>query len=272
MLNEPNKTPNISPIRYAQWAFDNLSTEITPHLQLLRQSKNLTPEELRAAHKSLMNIYGTQAQMHNLAELFGEDDSISALKYCSYNAKQFIETIVRQIEKSIHSDKIHIHPSFGDGCNTVILDARRTSLILYNLISNSIIHTKSKEKIITIKLRMQGDNLIISVIDNGNGIPITKRKTLFSAFEEGILPSSLSKTGGGYMLSGLGLSVSQKAATDMRGQIRYVPSREHTEFEVSIPQTGLDRMYVSETIIFIPDIELITRCLATAKLCLEAEN
>ncbi len=265
-MNEPNKIPNISPVRYAQWAFDNLATEVAPHLQILRQSENLTPEELNSAHKSLMGIYATQAQIHNLAELFGDNDRVSALKYCSYNAKQFVDAIKNQIERTVASDKITIFTEIEKDVKTVILDARRTSLILYNLISNAIIHSKPKEKRIRIKLSVRDDKLFISVIDNGNGISLAKRKNLFSAFENGYLPSFLSQTGGGFTLSGLGLSVSQKAAMDMKGQLSYVPSREQTEFEFYIPQTGADRMNVSETIIFVPDMELMTRCLAGAML------
>ena len=272
MLNEPSKLANVSPIRYAQWALDNLAAEISPHLQLLRQSENLTPEELFSAHSALMNVYGTQAQIHNLAELFGDDDRVSSVKYCSYNAQQFIQTIKTHVERAIDCNNIYINSDISSEIKTVILDARRTSLILYNLISNAIIHSKPKEKHITIKLSMQDDNLVILVTDNGNGIPMTKRKNLFSAFENGILPASIAETGGGYNLSGLGLSVAQKAARDMKGELRYVPSRDLTKFEFYIPQTGSDRINVSETIMFIPDIELINRCFATVKLLSVAEK
>lgn len=239
MINDLKATysnENIDPVRISQWAIDNLMEKTSPYLQTLMYIKNLEPEQLECVYKTKLYITKTYSDIHNIAELYGADDAVSSLKFASYNIEHFLNAATKQILKMFDKYNIDILYDCSKTSKNVYLDIRRTSLILFNLISNSIIHTKNKEKIIKISAFHRGDDFVLSVSDNGQGIKPSMRDNLFTISDKLLSSKFMDRTGSGLILTGIGLPVAQKSAKDMDGTLNYIPSKSGAVFELSIPQ------------------------------------
>lgn len=227
---------DINPVRMSQWAIDKLMEKTSPYLQSVMYVKNMEPEQLECIYKTKLYIAKTYSDIHNIAELYGTDDSISTLRFASYNINHFLCASTNHIRKIFDSGNINIRYDCSQSSSSVYLDIRRTSLILFNLISNSIIHTKNKNKEIDISAFRRGDDFVLRVSDNGQGIHPDIRKNLFTVSDKKMSSLLMSKTGGGLSLTGIGLVVAQKSALDMNGSLTYIPSKSGTVFELTVPQ------------------------------------
>jgi len=106
----------------------------------------------------------------------------------------------------------------------------RVNMILENLISNSIKYRnpENNNPYISIESYIEGSNFILSVSDNGLGIPENQQHKLFKMFNR-FHP----KVAFG---SGLGLYLMKKSAEVLGGDIRHVNQAQGTMFTLIIPQ------------------------------------
>ncbi len=241
---------------------DSMLEKNTPLFHILMYAKNLDPEQLLYIYKIKLNSYKAYTSAHNLMLLQDEDDEISSVNMASYNAEYFLKGVVRQTLKLFNANDINITLNCKSGCRSVLFDLRRTSLILFNLISNSAIHTNKKQKNILITTEKHGSDFVITFSDDGQGIPKNKIDSLFESYKIKPDKTRLIETGGMY-ISGLGLAVSRKVARDMQGELSYIPTKTGAKFELVIPQLKHhDR--ISETIEKAPDLEFAEKYLASA--------
>jgi PAS domain S-box-containing protein len=83
---------------------------------------------------------------------------------------------------------------------TAEIDAAKVERIVENLVLNAVKHTPSQSSI-QVRLDVQGEDLLLSVEDEGPGIPEEYKKSVFETFNRG--PNVLSATPG----AGIGLSL-----------------------------------------------------------------
>jgi len=113
----------------------------------------------------------------------------------------------------------------------------RVSMILENLISNAVKYQNpdSKSPYISIETRMEGSDFILSVSDNGLGIPTGQQHKLFKMFNR-FHP----KVAFG---SGLGLYLMKKSAEVLGGDISYVDQDVGAKFKLTIPQSQENHLH-----------------------------
>lgn len=68
---------------------------------------------------------------------------------------------------------------------TLMADERRLKQALYNLLSNSLKFTPEGGKVV-ISVRLEGNEMLLSVADTGIGIPLEQQTQVFDKFERGI--------------------------------------------------------------------------------------
>ncbi|TFD81513.1 sensor histidine kinase [Cryobacterium sp. Sr8] len=108
-------------------------------------------------------------------------------------------------------------------------DASRLHQVLANLLANARVHTPPGTSVTT-ALAAEGDRAVVTVTDDGPGIPENLRSTLFERFARGD-SSRFRGTGS----TGLGLAIARAVVTAHRGEIT-VESREgFTRFRVTLP-------------------------------------
>lgn len=101
--------------------------------------------------------------------------------------------------------------------------------ILENLISNAIkYHDPEKEKpFIKIKAEQKEKNIVLTIIDNGIGIPEAQREKMFTMFERFHPKVSFG--------SGLGLYLVKQNAKALNGDVKYKARDDGSEFQLTFP-------------------------------------
>lgn len=105
---------------------------------------------------------------------------------------------------------IRIVPPVEGGQVQAIAEFRRVLQIMLNLVTNAIRYSPDGTEV-SIDIAQDGDNSLISVSDQGGGIPVEDRERVFEKFER------LGRSGDGG--SGLGLYISRRLARAMGGDL-----------------------------------------------------
>ena len=128
--------------------------------------------------------------------------------------KNTVEKAVESMQPTADKKKVKIIVNCPD--IVILHDSARTIQILTNLLKNSLNSMTEKDGVIQITVKDHSSKIIISVNDNGIGIPIHKQKNLFKKFYQ--VDSSLTRDGGG---SGLGLSICKGLVEILGGNIGF---------------------------------------------------
>lgn len=115
---------------------------------------------------------------------------------------------------------------------TVTGDAARLKQVLSNLLGNARNHTPAGTRVVT-SLEQGDDEVLLSVIDDGPGIPEAQRADLFERFTRG--DASRHRATGS---TGLGLSIAKAVVSAHGGRIELDPGDRGAAFRVHLPRTA----------------------------------
>jgi len=117
-----------------------------------------------------------------------------------------------------------------DDAVTVPGDPARLHQVLANLLANARTHTPP-DTIVTVTLNTDaGDHAVITVVDNGPGIPAALQPEIFERFARG--DTSRSRAAGS---TGLGLAIVAAVVEAHRGDVEVASEPGRTEFVVRLP-------------------------------------
>jgi two-component system OmpR family sensor kinase len=111
----------------------------------------------------------------------------------------------------------------------VVADAARLHQVLANLLANARIHTPP-EATVEVALSVEGDRAVVTVTDDGPGIPENLQATLFERFARGD-SSRFRGTGS----TGLGLAIARAVMTAHHGEVGVESNPGRTCFRVALP-------------------------------------
>jgi len=122
-----------------------------------------------------------------------------------------------------------------DSEDEVQADPSRVRQILFNLVDNACKYAGDHAQVEVTASRRNG-SVVLTVDDDGPGVPPAQRRTIFRAFNRGALGPGDSVRG-----LGLGLSISQELAQSMGGSLLCGQSPlGGARFELELPATGHD--------------------------------
>jgi PAS domain S-box-containing protein len=153
------------------------------------------------------------------------------------NVIKFIKNIIAEAKPLIVSrtQEIIFHEN-GFKLGTVPLDENLMRQVIHNLVVNAIRYSPEKNGLIEVSLNKYDDkNFIISVKDNGIGIPPEAQRRIFEKFyrADNAIKSITEGTG-------LGLYVSKMIVTSSGGKIWFESKKDKgTEFFVELPLSGM---------------------------------
>ena len=118
-----------------------------------------------------------------------------------------------------------------DDADQVVADPDRLEQVVENLVANALRHTPSSGTI-DLCARIDGDAVIVSVIDSGEGIASAHLPHLFERFYK----VDGARTNNSAAGSGLGLSIAKAIVERHHGSIRAASVPGRTAFIVTLPQ------------------------------------
>jgi signal transduction histidine kinase len=119
----------------------------------------------------------------------------------------------------------------ADALPTVPGDRRQLQIVLTNLIGNAIkYHASDEPPQVHVSVDDAGDAYVISVADNGRGVPSERRVAIFEMFER--------SDGGRTTGHGIGLALCRRIVERHDGRIWVEPGRDRgSVFRVALPKS-----------------------------------
>jgi two-component system sensor histidine kinase KdpD len=177
-------------------------------------SNSLTLDE-EARQQIYSDIYTESMWLIGLVENLLYATRIEDGKMQLNRSVEILDDIVQEAVK--HIDRTHqkrmIYIDTHDEIIPVYADANLIVQVIVNLLDNSIKYTED-DSVIRISVRKEGDTAVVSVADNGTGIPQTEKEKVFDMFYTGGNRSSDSRRS-----LGLGLTLCKSIINSHGGTI-----------------------------------------------------
>jgi len=140
--------------------------------------------------------------------------------------KKIIQEVFDQLKFTVDAGRIKKRIKITQD-NPFVSDPRRLKVIFNNLISNAVRYNNGKEPQINIEVRVENNQAVISIQDNGRGIAKEHVEHVFEMFYRA------AETNVG---SGLGLYIVKETIDKLKGSINLISKeRDGTTVEVKIP-------------------------------------
>jgi signal transduction histidine kinase len=215
------------PIKY----IDEQAPRISKWINYLLKQKILAPEDaIFSKEEILVRLEGLKNEAGLLIALFSKVDPLAVKKRritSNISIKELFDRTKILFESELK--KYGITTKFNFKNNFFVSGAESDIyIILTNLFDNSIFWlslSKKRERMISVDLFYDDENLTIDFIDNGPGI---KDEFIESIFE----PGFSTKPRG----TGLGLSIAGEAASRNNGSIKLMNYKNGTYFRISLPK------------------------------------
>ncbi len=254
-------TPDITLLRVSEMFISRALIEASSALQLIQRDGKLPPELFDFAYRAELGCRGTMAKINSLIELYSGDDTMDRVRYASYRLEQFFDAISLQMNRLLGHKldgtiSFHLEESSYD---TATFDARRVSMILYQLVANSLQHGRTNNKNVKISAFVGDSMLRISVKDYGGGILPSKTKDLFCGFSKALDLHRLATGPFPPVIQGIGLPLCKKLVEDMGGNISLKNYKVGAKFILEIPQRS---NCLREISMYQPNDTLLKGCFA----------
>lgn len=196
---------------------------------------DLTPEQ----NQWIRNMTDSSA---HLIEVVGDILNVSRLdlgrvKIAARPQKiiNLLERCVQDVRPLAEGKRIELKLEVSQELPKVIVDDAILTQITHNLLTNAIRYTKAGKGIVTVRFRAQDGGYVLSVQDNGIGIPHDAAPHVFERFYRAKNALTIDSQG-----SGLGLYLVQVMCDAFNGKVWFESARgKGTTFYVWIPQEGM---------------------------------
>ena len=202
-------------------------TAVSSHLEAMIDGLwEPTPERLKSCYEEIGRLSGLISDMESLAQI--ESDNLKLLK-SPVDLLELASTVGGNFE--IESTKKNISVEIQGESTVVYADRDRLNQVIINLLSNAVKYTPENGQV-RISVKNTTENGIITVEDNGIGIPEDELPLIFERFYR-TDKSRNRKTGG----AGIGLTISKAIVNAHEGKIEVTSSVEHGScFTITLPK------------------------------------
>lgn len=198
-LTHDLRTPLLAAIQTLQFFLDGTLGEIEEKQKTLLDTMKKSNEDMLGLVNALLEVYKYESGKLNLCKT-------------TFDLAGFVEDCLAQIRALAQKKQIELDVVFNGADNSQITaDRNELRRVLLNLCGNALNHTPEGGKIEITASNQEGD-LILSVKDNGIGIPSGDLPKLFKRFSQG---TSKKRSVG----TGLGLYLSRQIIEAHQGKI-----------------------------------------------------
>lgn len=176
-------------------------TTISGFGELLSMPQTGKLNEVQSEYLDHVNTSSTilKAIIDDILDLATIDAGAMELELQEFEIAPAITSVVDNLSAFLEENHVSIKTDIGPEASNIIADSTRFRQIIYNLISNAINHSPDGGNII-VDSSVENGNVLISVSDQGPGVPDEERDKIFSRFES-------STKGNARKGAGLGLSI-----------------------------------------------------------------
>ncbi len=187
---------------------------------------------------TLENLHPIQEQNLTLVRLVDDLQTLSladsgqlTLEQTPTNVNQLVERILHRFQPACHQKEVTVRYDPPGKPIMANIDPQRVEQIILNLLSNAL-HHSPRGKSIRVQLHSDEDDLKLTVLDHGEGIPEEEIPYIFERFYKS--SQTREREDGG---TGLGLSISQKLVQAHDGSIQVQNNpRGGAEFRLELPR------------------------------------
>jgi len=233
---EREKQLNEMKSRFVSMASHEFRTPLSAVLSSISLVESYASDE--QAEKRKKHIARIKSSVRNLTDILSNFLSLDKLEQgkiqtenLAFNIDEFMEDMLEEVDNMLKKKKQKIiYSSNGNG--DIVQDKKILGNIMLNLLSNAAKYSP-EEKDIYVDVDVKGENVIISVKDNGIGIPEEEQKNLFKNFFRANNATNIQGTG-------LGLSIVKKYVEVLKGNISFKSQPGNgTTFTISFPHNQL---------------------------------
>lgn len=212
------RTPMHAILSYSEFGLEEIEDADKEELQRYFQRIHTSGDRLLGLLDNLLNLSKLQSDLMDFT--FREN-----------NVAECITRAVSDIKEEADEKSITIKTDLKDEALPANCDAEKIILVINQLLSNAIKFSE-KETTITVEGRKDSKgNVVVSVADQGIGVPEADRIHIFDAFAEG------SQTQSGAGGKGLGLAICHGIITKHHGTIECSDNKDSgAVFSFAIPQ------------------------------------
>lgn len=165
----------------------------------------------------IVQIKNASTELSNLIDgilKYSMDASVISKERKSINLNELLKT-VRAIVDPNNSAKINL--LFSDSAQ-IFTNQTALEQILINILTNSIKYNDKETTVIDIEYRVDADNVMLSICDNGPGVKEDDRDRIFEIFETASISDKFGRKG-----SGIGLATVKSLVAILDGKVEVFP-------------------------------------------------
>jgi signal transduction histidine kinase len=207
-------------------------------------------KELTDEHKEyLESIYQSTERMvllvNDLLSLSRLESGRLKVDPRTLDLREFVQNIIDEVKQVAKAKKVNIGLSCQKDLPPISIDPNLMRQVIHNLITNAIRYTaESKDPAVEVKITKPKNDFIVSIKDNGIGIPEPVQDRIFEKFYRADNAIKANTEG-----TGLGLYVSKMIVESSKGKIWFESEQgKGTQFFVAIPGKGMKKKQGDKTI------------------------
>ena len=210
-------------------------TAIDGYISLIKEDKPQFSPAIEKNFAAVEEASGRLKQLVNdLLEVARGESGTIKVDVSKLDINELIDQVVREVKPAADEKHVQLQVSL-DQTNTMVMgDTEKLAEVVENLMSNAVKFSKAQGASIAVSTKRDGNMLVVSVADNGYGIPKEEQAKVFQKFFKYRGDETQSVPG-----TGLGLFVVRMLVEKMGGRIGFVSEAGRgTTFSFSIPIAG----------------------------------
>lgn len=187
--------------------------------EVLADSKNLTDKEQRYARNIQTSGRSLMTLINDVLDLAKIESGKMELHAAEFQMDDLVERQVSTLMPIAEKRQIALTWSVDSGMPTLFQDPGKMQQILTNLISNAIKFTPEGGRV-RIAATKVDDQCVVTIEDNGIGIPLDEQERIFEKFRQGRgVPGQTDALTRKYEGTGLGLSIVKELSRLLGGEV-----------------------------------------------------